>query len=229
MAFQCGFFDSTTSSEVGGFIVGNKAKDAAFFAKREAAIIGNGVYDGSFEVTPSSGLGVSRSAGKGWINGYFCYDDSAHVKLLTANATHYYVLRLHLGDGEITEQWLTTYTTPVRVGNTYDLLLAVITIPSGTVNVTAAMITDYRNDVTNCGYAQLQPNMNFETITVTAGRHRGHGIENDTDKDRRRHESLKGQRRLRNAQRRFCACIRDKSNTDKVGRRHEGPHGRRRV
>ena len=169
MAFACGFFDSTTATLVNGFYQGNKAKDAAFFAHRENAIVGNGIYDGSFVVAPSSGLTVSRTAGRGWIQGYYCYDDSAKTKLLTANATHYYVLRLHLGDGEITEQWLTTYTDPVRDGNTYDLYLAKVVIPNGTVTINSGMITDYRNDVTKCGYAQIQPNINFDTITVTAG------------------------------------------------------------
>ncbi|MHB1154056.1 MAG: hypothetical protein ACYCWE_20305 [Eubacteriales bacterium] len=168
MAFKCGFFDSTSAEIVNGFYQGNKAQDAAFFAKREAALIGNGIYLDSFTITTGTGLTVSRSAGKAWINGYFCYDDSSLSVSLTANATHYYVLRLHLGDGEITEQWLTTYSSPVREGNVYDLLLAVVTIPNGTVNITAGMITDYRGDGSYCGYAKLQPNVNFSSIIISA-------------------------------------------------------------
>ncbi|MHB1151368.1 MAG: hypothetical protein ACYCWE_19510 [Eubacteriales bacterium] len=168
MAFKCGFFDSTSAEIVNGFYQGNKAQDAAFFARREAALIGNGIYLDSFTITPGTGLTVTRAPGKAWINGYFCYDDSSATVSLAANATHYYVLRLHLGDGEITEQWLTTYTAPVREGNVYDLLLAVVAIPNGTVNITADMITDYRGDNTLCGYAKLQPNVNFSSIIISA-------------------------------------------------------------
>jgi hypothetical protein len=168
MALKCGFFDSTTAELVNGFYRGNKAQDAAFFARREAAIVGNGVYQGAFVITAGVGLTAERSPGQAWINGYYCYDDDLETVEFTAGNTYYYVLRLHTGDGEITEQWLTSYTEPVRTGYVYDLLLAVITIPPGEINLTANMICDRRGDSAVCGYARLQPTVELESIAVNA-------------------------------------------------------------
>lgn len=169
MALQTGFFDSTTAELVNGFYQGNKAKDAAFLAKLFNNFIRSGYnpsVEDCFKIVPDSGLTVSRSAGAAFLQGYFCYDDSAKTQLLTANHTHVCIMRLDSSEGTITETWLTDPTPvtdyPKRAANIYDLVLAIVTIPSGAATVTADMITDKRDDFDYCGYAKLAPASNLE-------------------------------------------------------------------
>ena len=169
MALQSGFFDSTTAELVGGFYRGNKAKDAAFMAAWLKNIVRSGynpAIPDCYKVAPSSGLEVSRSPGAAYLEGYFCYDNSAKAQVLTANHTHVCVLRLDSSAGTITETWLVDPTLntdyPKRTGNYYDLVLATVAIPSGAATVTANMITDNRDDFDLCGYARLAPASNLE-------------------------------------------------------------------
>lgn len=169
MALQSGFFDSTSATVVGGFYRGNKAKDAAFLAAWLKNIVRSGYnpsIENCFKIVPSSGLTVSRSAGAAFLEGYFCYDDTAKTQLLTANHTHVCLLRLDSSDGTIIETWLTDPTPvtdyPKRAANLYDLVLAVVVVPSGAAAVTADMITDKRDDFDLCGYARLTPASNLE-------------------------------------------------------------------
>lgn len=169
MALNTGFFDSTTAELVGGFYQGNKAKDAAFLAAWLKNIVRSGynpAIEDCFKVIPSSGLEVSRLPGAAYLEGYFCYDNSARTQTLTANHTHVCVMRLDSSAGTITETWLTDPVLntdyPKRAGNLYDLVLATVVVPSGATAVTADMITDNRDDFNLCGYARLAPASNLE-------------------------------------------------------------------
>ena len=164
MSLQCGFFDSTELVETpGGYPRGNKAKDAAFFARYFASFVGSGVFftpAACFSVTPGSGMNLSVQPGTAFLKGYLCYDDSPATLSLSADtADHVYwiLLRLNLTDGAITLTSVsdpTAGTLPSRSDTLFDLVLAKVSVPAGSVSVTAAMITDCRGDPALCGYVR---------------------------------------------------------------------------
>lgn len=175
MAFECGFFDSTSAELVNGFYRGNKAKDASFLAKLLSNTIRSGynpAIENCFKITPGGGMTVSRAPGAAFIEGYFCYDDEATTATLAAGSTYAYVLQLDTGNGIISEVWLknkidgTDY--PIREGNFYDLVIAVIAVPPGAAAVTADMIADKRNDFNYCGYMKMAAASNIENIVIGA-------------------------------------------------------------
>lgn len=162
MSIQCGLFDSTEITETEqGYPRGNKAQTAAFFARYFASFIRSGVYRNpstSFQVLTSSGMSVEVRPGSAFIQGYFCYDDEIAVHTFpTESVVHVYyaVLRLDTDLGTISLEWITdpaSGTVPVRSGNLYDLVLAKITVPSGTRTLSASMIVDCRPDTDVCGF-----------------------------------------------------------------------------
>ncbi|MHB1153570.1 MAG: hypothetical protein ACYCWE_20895 [Eubacteriales bacterium] len=175
MALESGFFDSTEVTDVDGIPVGNKAKNAAFMAAFIKNLIQTGylpTIENCFKISPSSAMTVSRAAGAAFIEGYLVIDATATTELLTADTTYAWLLRLDLGDGEITEELLVDPTPvtdyPLRAGNYFDLVLAVITVPSGALTVTAEMISDKRNDFDYCGYAKMAPASNLEFSDLLA-------------------------------------------------------------
>lgn len=155
MAQQYGYFNSTSYETVDGIPVGNKAKDAAFFARYFSSFIKNGIFSqNSFVPSISSGLTMSISAGQCWINGYFAYDDDEQTKTFTAGNDYWFVQRLDTALGQLTAQWITNPTAgqiPSRTSSVYDLVLFEVNVPAGATALTEGMITDYRLDEEMCG------------------------------------------------------------------------------
>ena len=159
MALQSGFFDSTVLVETeGGILVGDKAKDAAWFAAYFAQFIGNGIYPNpanNFQITLDGGMTVRRNPGACFINGYTAIDAEAAVYTIPAAGaarTYYYVMRLDTGEGVISETVISDPPLPpVREGFVYDLVLAVIRVPANAAALTYAMVTDTRWDSSLCG------------------------------------------------------------------------------
>lgn len=162
MALKSGLFDSTEVRILpGGMAVGNKAQDAAFFAKYLSSFFGNGVFqekNGGFQAQTDDGMSVTVSAGKAYINGYFCYDDSTYTESFaadTAEHTYWLILRLDLSEGEISREWIADPqegVVPIRDAQIYDLVLAKLCIPANVTALTAAMLTDTRQDAALCGF-----------------------------------------------------------------------------
>ena len=157
MSLKCGLFDSTEIvEEVGGYPRGNKAQDAAFFARYFKDIVGNGVLTSpttNFQVLAQSGYTVQMRPGGIYINGYFAYDEEPLTLTIgesLRSAPVYVIFRLDTVAGEISRILSNTFT---RVSS-YDLAVAKITIPDGAVEITDAMITDLRPDKNYCGYVQ---------------------------------------------------------------------------
>ncbi len=155
-----GMFDSTEVVEsVNGFPRGNKAVDAAFFAKMIASFYADGILaagdygQNGFKVSPSSGLTVTVSPGVAWIRGYMAWMQEAQNFVLYAGHSYTIVLRLNTASGEFTlvaaedASYLPTNTDLIR-----DLVLAEITVQSGCTSLTSSMITDTRADTGKCGY-----------------------------------------------------------------------------
>lgn len=159
MAIESGFFDSNSAENVNGFLKGDKAKDAAFFARYFSSIIGDGIFPNpsdNFQFSPSGQMNLTRQGGSCWIRGYFAFDDSPKTFVLPSSGnyqTFYHVLRLDTGEGEISELLLhdPVVPPPLREGNIWDLLLAVVRIPAGATAVTASMIEDTRHNSSVCG------------------------------------------------------------------------------
>lgn len=136
---------------------------AAYFA----SFVGNGVYANparSLMIQANKGLTVKVLDGKAWINGYF-YELSEENKTLTVNRgdntnprIDAVVLSLNhsarLIEVKVVQGSASTNpTVPALVRNDtkYELLLATISVPAGTTEITNGMIKDMRFDDSVCG------------------------------------------------------------------------------
>ena len=136
---------------------------AAYFA----SFVGNGVYANparSLMIQANKGLTVKVLDGKAWINGYF-YELSEENKTLTVNRgdntnprIDAVVLSLNhsarLIEIKVVQGSASTNpTVPALVRNDtkYELLLATISVPAGTTEITNGMIKDMRFDDSVCG------------------------------------------------------------------------------
>ena len=161
MAQRSGLFDSTEIVEtIDGYPRGNRAETADFFAKYFSNFISNGVFANpstNFKVMAQSGLTVVVRPGVCFINGYMAWDTAEETHTFAAASEQqdwYFVQRMYLPDGTITKTWVQDNSgtvLPVRTATTYDLVLAMIRLPSGASNITDSMITDYRYDNSRCG------------------------------------------------------------------------------
>lgn len=164
MSITSGFFDAVETSTG----VYDRVYDAAEFAHYFSLFIGNGVFP-----TPSTclqvrsnttpNLGVSVSAGNGWINGYYVTLDSAEaLSIATPNATLSRIDSIVMGLNYTTRS-ITVYVktgapsaSPVapsltRDTNLWELELAQVGVAAGAANITQSAITDMRPDNTRCG------------------------------------------------------------------------------
>jgi len=145
-----GMFDSTSVVEtVNGFPRGDKAVDAAFFAKMIESFYKDGVLGDSFGVSAGGGMAVTVGAGIGWIRGYMAWQKEALSLTLTPGSWKI-LLRLNLAAGEFT--LTATEGGALDTELVKDLVLGEAVIPAGSAEITAAMITDTRSDRTKCGY-----------------------------------------------------------------------------
>ena len=165
MAQRSGFFDSTyVIDDVNGFPRGDKAQDAAFFAKLHSMFFSNGIIkdDGdALRVTATGADGGKVTVGTGSciINGYIAYDEAAEdfeVPFSEEAQAFVIVQRLDLTTPEgasITKQLVEHTADPVRTDTVHDIWLAVIQVPAGTVNIDQSMITDVRASQNVCGWS----------------------------------------------------------------------------
>ncbi len=155
-----GMFDSTTVVDtVNGFPRGDKAVDSAFFAKMISSFYTDGILSGGdyaesgFRVTAAGGMAVTVSAGIAWIRGYMAWMQTAQSFTLRAGHTYSIVLRLNTASGEFNlvaaedASGLPTDTELIR-----DLVLAEITVPSGSTSLEENRILDTRGDHAKCGF-----------------------------------------------------------------------------
>lgn len=155
-----GMFDSTTVVDtVNGFPRGDKAVDAAFFAKMISSFYSDGILSGGdyaesgFCVRASGGMTVTVSAGIAWIRGYMAWMQEAQSFTLRAGHTYGIVLRLNTASGEFRlvaaedASALPTDTDLIR-----DLVLAEVTVPAGSTVLEETRIFDTRGDREKCGF-----------------------------------------------------------------------------
>ena len=183
MSLKTGIFNSTSvETTETGLVRGNKAVDAAFLAKLLSSLVTTGVLAqsgrGSGFLSRAAGgvtgesnaMQVITGPGACMIEGYFAYDTASETRTFSVSAndrTAVRLFRLNTADGTILPMWkectrsgdiLITKSEnqqlPVRSGDIFDLVTAVVDIPAGTTAITDAMVTDLRADDAMCGFAR---------------------------------------------------------------------------
>ena len=161
---RCGFFDANLVGEEY-----DRVYLASQFAAYFASFIGNGVFaehSNQLQVmemtTPQMQIGVER--GQAWINGYWYENtDMLYLPIDVAdgvlNRIDSVVLRLGFSERNM---WLavkkgTPAINPIapevtHTADYYELQLAVISIPAGSIKITQAQITDTRMNQEVCGW-----------------------------------------------------------------------------
>ena len=154
---KSGFFNSS-----GGDRVYSATDFAAYFGR----LVSNGIFYAAptnLQVTPDSGMAVSVVAGSAWINGYsYENTDALTLNLATASGVNPRIDRVVVRFSAVERRiYLATLTgTPsevsvapalTRSNDTFELGLADILVPKGSVTIPALNITDTRLNTALCG------------------------------------------------------------------------------
>lgn len=163
MAERCGFFNATNSSNP------DRVYDSSDFAAYFASFIGNGVFakhSDQLRVAQQSSpdMSVKVLGGQAWINGWW-YENTSTLNLDidpadgTLDRIDIIVVQF-----DLTNRVIKTIvrkgspsagaTAPAlnRDDDLWELKLAEVNVPHGTVNITDGKITDTRSDTTVCGW-----------------------------------------------------------------------------
>ena len=154
---KSGFFNSSS---------GDRVYSATDFAAYFGRLVSNGIFYAvttNLQITPGSGMAVSVAAGSAWINGYsYENTDTLTINLATASGVNpridRVVVRFSAVERRIYLAVLTgtpaeTPTAPAltRSNDTYELGLADILVPKGSVTIPALNTTDTRLNTALCG------------------------------------------------------------------------------
>ncbi len=154
MSEQSFFFDSEG---------GDRRYDAADWAAYFSAFVGNGVWAGGLEITADTGMGLSLSTGKAYIDGYMYYNTAAlTVTIPAADATYpridRVVVRFDSAGRQITTEVISGTPAAVpsapaltRTSLVYELCVAQVHVSAGATYLEAGNITDKRQDASLCG------------------------------------------------------------------------------
>ncbi len=149
-----GFFNSINSDRV------YDAEDFALFFKKYFT---NGIFNNGLAVKKNTGMNIIVSSGDANINGYgYCNTDDFVLTCSVGNGNFTridnVILRLDLENRTIGLMVVegNPSSSPIapsyqRTNVIYDLVLAQITIPAGTSEITQNMIKDTRQNSTLCG------------------------------------------------------------------------------
>ena len=154
---KSGFFNSS-----GGDRVYSATDFAAYFGR----LVSNGIFyaaSTNLQVTPGSGMAVSVAAGSAWINGYsYENTDALELNLTTASGVNpridRVVVRFSAVERRIylamligTPSEVPVAPTLTRTNDIYELGIADILVPKGSVTISALSITDTRLNTALCG------------------------------------------------------------------------------
>lgn len=158
MAMQSGFFNAVENNGVY-----DREYGAEFFTELLKAGFRSGIMAGAFVASASSGLAVNLTAGRGFINGVFFYDDSTSTVTCTSASgtrTDLVVARLDTA--------ARTVSLEVKVGTT-TISANEVAIASVTVNGSAiTSVSNYAR--TNCLDTGLSvPNISYGTAAPSGG------------------------------------------------------------
>jgi len=164
MALTYGFFDAVYDSDAGTYDRTYTAEQMSLYFK---GLVSDGVIanvGNMMAVTPGSGMAVQVGAGRAFLDSRWM--DNSAVLTLSISAAHstlnrkdIVVVRLDYSGRAIgiivrtgTPAASPAAPAVVRNGSYYDLELAEIYIKAGATSITAANITDKRQDQNVCGY-----------------------------------------------------------------------------
>ena len=154
---KSGFFNSS-----GGDRVYSATDFAAYFGK----LISNGIFYAAptnLQVTPGSGMAVSVAAGSAWINGYsYENTDALELNLTTASGVNPRIDRVAVRFSAVERRiYLVVLTgtpaevpvapTLTRTDDAFELGLAEVHVPKGSVTVISQSIMDTRLNTALCG------------------------------------------------------------------------------
>lgn len=154
MAEKYSFFDS---------IDRDRAYYAADWALHMSKYFTNGIFDNGLQVVANEGMNIAVNSGDANINGYRYNNDSQKVISVanadgTLNRIDNIIVRLDIPNRQITTEIVTgTFAekavAPLLTRGTsiYELRIAKISIPAGTTEITADLITDTRFNDNDCG------------------------------------------------------------------------------
>lgn len=164
MAQECGFFNAQ--------LVGEDEYDRVYLAEQFAAyfasFIGNGIFGKSMQqlevmCQDVPDMSIKVLSGQAWINGWWYRNTDAYtlnVPIADGVLSRIDIVVLRWGNTE-RDMWLELITgipsqnpqKPAlrRDADYYDLQLAVVSIPAGTIRITQAQIQDTRLDNAVCG------------------------------------------------------------------------------
>ena len=163
MAERCGFFNATNSSDP------DRVYDSSDFAAYFASFIGNGVFakhSDQLRVAQqdSPDMSVQVLGGQAWINGWWYENTSTlNIDIDPADGTLDRI-DIIVVQFDLTNRVIKTIvrkgspsagaTAPAlnRDDDLWELKLAEVNVPHGTVNITDGKITDTRSDTTVCGW-----------------------------------------------------------------------------
>lgn len=143
---------------------GDRVYDADSFEHLLKKFFTSGVFTGNCQVSATTGMGVSVSAGYANTDGKIRFFDEATALTLdnahgTYNRIDTIVVERNDTNREITLKVVKGTnatepepTAPVRTGGIYQLVLAEIYVGAGVTSITDAVITDKRPDTDVCGY-----------------------------------------------------------------------------
>lgn len=157
MAIKSGIFNSVNN---------DRRYLASDFASYFSSFIANGVFpnpsDG-FQVTANGDMTVTLKAGKAWIHGYYCFNDSDHImNIEVADGVLKRIDRIVLRLDYLTREIVPVVkkgvfaSSPVapalqRDSDAYEIALADVLIGNGSLSITQANITDQRFNSALCG------------------------------------------------------------------------------
>lgn len=169
-----------------GFFFDEVQYNSDDFSEYFASFITNGVYPENvvngvptgLRVKAGAGMKVILPNGKAWINGH-CYinDEDKEINIDVADGTlpriDFIVIRCTPSTktitGEVVKGKPVSFPTPpglMRTGETYELGIATIAIPAGSVNVDDRYISDTRADADYCGWVSstIATDHNHDTL-----------------------------------------------------------------
>lgn len=152
-----GFFNSINNDRV------YDAEDFALFFKKYFT---NGIFNGGLSVVNATGMTINVNAGDANINGYrYTNDDNLELTLNIGDAQYTRIdnisIRLDLDQRKIStiiDEGIPSSSPvakdPQRSSLYYDLVIARISIPAGTTEISSSMIEDTRFNNNLCGIVE---------------------------------------------------------------------------
>lgn len=154
---------------------GDRIYDAEAFAEWLKPFFKTGVFNNELQVVASSGMNVVVKSGNAYIEGKLKKFDNETVLALepassTVDRIDAIVVRRNDTERDFTIQVIkgsTNAPQPVREGGIYDIVLAHISVPMATTEVTQALITDTRMNANICGWVVSNiEEVDFNQITA---------------------------------------------------------------